>query len=283
MAVEEVKRGRHPGEMSRIRSTCRLLSFSVRLILLDCLWNAKRALSIAWRPRRGSAGVRQYLVAPSMPCKSRTGRKVKAADSNPEFRNDDFFLDMFGDVAAGEVEDLEHTYGAITPKGVRALIERLDIDSSDVFTDLGSGVGNVVLQFYCQTPVKRARGIELLHGRHLEAVKHIEDFKSKYGTASDREMLLVNGDLRKVDYSDSTIVFTSSTLFGWGLLDDLRDKCESIPRLKYLITQEPVGKTQLRLLGGINEVSTSWTSGSSGSVYRVYTNRPDIELRTAGR
>jgi len=218
-----------------------------------------------------------------MPCKSRIGRTLQAADSNPELRNDDFFLDMFGDVAAGEVEDLEHTYGAITPKGVRALIERLDIDSSDVFTDLGSGVGNVVLQFYCQTPVKRARGIELLHGRHLEAVKHIEDFKSKYGTASDREMLLVNGDLRKVDYSDSTIVFTSSTLFGWGLLDDLRDKCESIPRLKYLITQEPLGNTQLRLLGGINEVSTSWTSGSSGSVYRVYTNRPDIELRTAGR
>ena len=51
-------------------------------------------------------------------------------------------------------------YGEINPRFIDLLIHKLALTSSDVFFDIGSGIGNVVMQVAVQTGC-RARGIEI--------------------------------------------------------------------------------------------------------------------------
>eukprot|EP00440_Ansanella_granifera_P049853 gb/GFBE01054030.1/.p1 GENE.gb/GFBE01054030.1/~~gb/GFBE01054030.1/.p1 ORF type:complete len:271 (+),score=57.20 gb/GFBE01054030.1/:1-813(+) len=178
-------------------------------------------------------------------------------------------------------ESITFGYGTITPKSVDRILSRLQLDSSDVFTDLGSGIGNVALQVYANYPVKRVRGIELAKQRHADAVEHVRDFKTKYKVDKAKELLLVNGDVCKEDFSDSTVVFSSSTCFDAKAMDCLTLRCEANPNLKYLITsQELAPSTKLRPLGVIENLDTSWTTKSDIS-YWIYSNRLGVDLRTA--
>jgi len=52
------------------------------------------------------------------------------------------------------------TYGTILPAGIDRLIADLQLTPSDVFYDLGSGIGNVCTQVFAQTPVRKCVGIE---------------------------------------------------------------------------------------------------------------------------
>eukprot|EP00404_Azadinium_spinosum_P005047 CAMPEP_0180462160 /NCGR_PEP_ID=MMETSP1036_2-20121128/24258_1 /TAXON_ID=632150 /ORGANISM="Azadinium spinosum, Strain 3D9" /LENGTH=327 /DNA_ID=CAMNT_0022468917 /DNA_START=51 /DNA_END=1030 /DNA_ORIENTATION=+ len=186
---------------------------------------------------------------------------------------------IFGDFRARDKQDwrrtdLTYTYGTVNPDGVRTLAGCLQIDGSDVLTDVGSGIGSVVLQTLVNTPVKKVRGIEFVKTRHALALQRVEDYKRKYGIDPKKELLLVNGDASKEDYSDSTIVFASSPCFSNPLQESVRVACEANPNLKYLITQLPLANTKLRYLGEVTDVMTDWGFAR----YRVYTNKPGVEL-----
>eukprot|EP00931_Biecheleriopsis_adriatica_P116620 TRINITY_DN92242_c0_g1_i1.p1 TRINITY_DN92242_c0_g1~~TRINITY_DN92242_c0_g1_i1.p1 ORF type:complete len:286 (-),score=55.31 TRINITY_DN92242_c0_g1_i1:37-894(-) len=175
-------------------------------------------------------------------------------------------------------DSITYAYGTINPRSVDAILSRLQFDSTDVFSDIGSGIGNVALQVYANTAMRRVRGIEYLQQRHLDAVKHVQDFKRKYGVDEAREILLVNGDVCKEDFSDSTIVFSSSTCFDDRGMECLTTRSESNPHLKYLITsRELAPSTKLRPLGVINNLETSWSTKKDVS-YWVYSNKPGVKL-----
>ena len=69
--------------------------------------------------------------------------------------------------------DLNLTYGEITKKGVQTIIEKItkykDIKESDVFADIGSGCGKVVLQMAVKTNFKNLVGIEIVDIRNKYA------------------------------------------------------------------------------------------------------------------
>lgn len=54
----------------------------------------------------------------------------------------------------------ESTYGELTTDGCLALFQFLEMDHTHVFIDLGSGIGNVVLQAALYSRTKRSIGIE---------------------------------------------------------------------------------------------------------------------------
>lgn len=209
-----------------------------------------------------------------------------------EVCNDACLSDIFGKTSTGiekldaaseraiffslDEDTITYTYGTIKPKGVRAVLQRLQIDKNDVFTDVGSGVGNVVLQVFANTPVRLARGIEFVKARHANAVQYAESFKNKFRVDPAREISMVNGDACKEDYSDSTIVFANSKCFNERLLECLKASCESNPNLKYLITFGRLPNTKLRFLGDVSGLETSWAS--EGEQYSIYTNRPGVQL-----
>mmetsp|Transcript_40231 Transcript_40231/g.87994 ORF Transcript_40231/g.87994 Transcript_40231/m.87994 type:complete len:326 (-) Transcript_40231:37-1014(-) len=202
-------------------------------------------------------------------CMSDIFGKYKAPDIGAEFAEDD----------SRPRDNVAALYGTITPTGVRTILNLLDIDSSDVFTDLGSGIGNVVLQVGANTPVRKARGIEFLRGRHAEALRHLADFKRNYTFDSQARIEFVNGDMTKDDYSDSTIVFADSVAFYPTLMKDLQRRCESNARLKYLITYRPLEATSMKFLGAIPDVKMDFLR--YGVKFNVYSNIPGAKLREA--
>lgn len=176
-----------------------------------------------------------------------------------------------------DANTIAYTYGTIRPPAIRSILAHLNIDEADVLTDVGSGCGNVVLQVFANTPIRKVRGIEFVKARHVDAVRHFEDFKKQYQVDPSKEMLLVNGDACIEDFSDSTIVFASSTCFPEALMACLKERCESNRKLKYLISQKPLGPSKLKYLGDLVDMKTSW---SPGEPYRIYTNVPGTKLTT---
>ena len=65
-----------------------------------------------------------------------------------------------------EKEDIYLTYGEITYPGISRLLDYATMTDADVFCDLGSGVGKVVLQAFLKTPAKRCFGIEASQARY---------------------------------------------------------------------------------------------------------------------
>jgi len=121
----------------------------------------------------------------------------------------------------------QKTYGEFTSEGVDVLLETLNVSSGDVFCDLGSGAGKVVMQAYLQRRPKEAIGIELSEARHkLAEVAHSRLLTLAPAVASDPKsgpLTYVHGD---VPNSDSTLsrcnkIFFCSRVWPPELLDKM--------------------------------------------------------------
>jgi H3 lysine-79-specific histone-lysine N-methyltransferase len=115
------------------------------------------------------------------------------------------------------------TYGEIKPILVSKVIQHLSITSEDVFYDLGSGIGNVVMQVSMETGC-RAIGIEKVMSRHTAALRLLEQC-GKFEPMLAERVNLYHQDLTQLtaDLSDATIVFTSNWCFDQDLHRHLLD------------------------------------------------------------
>jgi len=215
---------------------------------------------------------------------------MTGGQAKPELCDDACLSDLFGKIRrpdseeqarrlffSFDEEDISYQYGTLNPASVRTLLGRLETDSSDVFTDLGSGIGNVVLQVFANSPVKTARGIEYLEERHQVALGLKEKFVRQHGRDMSRQLQFVKGDLCIEDFSDSTIVLATSQCFTDRVMNCVWDRAASFPHLRYLATMKPLpagAKSSLKLLGEV-DLATSW---SSGETYYVYSNVPGTRL-----
>ena len=152
------------------------------------------------------------------------------------------------------------TYGTITPNGINTLIQHLHINSKDVFLDLGAGIGNVVVQFALNTPIKKAIGIEYVGSRYQQALQYLIKAKNIYGNKLKNKTIdFINTDIYKLNsIGDATIVFTCSTCFPDNLMDKIVDLCSNSPNLKYFISQKQLSDT--------GAVSCPHNEGCSGNL-----------------
>ena len=110
------------------------------------------------------------------------------------------------------------TYGEFTKKGVESYINyfKKNLTKDDVFYDLGSGLGKMVIHIGECTDVKKSVGIEFSNERHNIAV----DIKRKYANRNNR-ISLINGDILKRNLRDATIIYFDNTCYS-------NESCEDI-------------------------------------------------------
>lgn len=136
---------------------------------------------------------------------------------------------------------VEKTYGEILYDSVEELIKQLGINSSDVFYDLGSGTGKLVMQVYANTPVNKAYGIEFFQDRSYAAEKAL---KRMYVIAphllnTDRLISHQIQNIKDVHYMDNaTIIFMCSTCFPSALMEIVYNKIKNNQNLRHIITTE---------------------------------------------
>lgn len=163
-------------------------------------------------------------------------------------------------------------YGEIMPAAVDKLIGHLDLDTRDVFFDLGSGVGKVVLQVAMTAPVRKCVGVELARSRNQQAVKVLRRARAERLLRA-RACVFRNADLLESDVSDATVVYCCSTAFSLRFMRALTRKLSGLaPGLRLLTTQP------LFTFHGFREVDRllldmSWKRRSPLYVYRLEKRR----------
>ena len=186
---------------------------------------------------------------------------------------------IFGDfkaVAKTEVDlndinnntNVNATYGTITPKGVEKLINHLNIDNSDTFLDLGSGIGNVVVQFALNSNVEKALGVEYVKSRYNQSINYVNEFRKEFANEfNNTQVEIQNKDINNFNINSSSIIFTCSTCFPKELMQVIKNKCENNPNLKYFITQKKLdGDTSLKYVGNV-VVECSWNKNCAHHIY----------------
>lgn len=184
----------------------------------------------------------------------------------------DIYKDMEKDVRNVTVKE-DHsytTYGEIDPTSVDIIINKLKIDNNDIFYDLGSGSGKVVMQFYTNTNIKKAIGIELQTNRHDISIKAFNKLKTNYKNLLDpnRELIYYNQNMYNSNIDDATIVFMCSTCYGTDLLDIVYDKLKNNKKLKYIISLKSYDRYKDILPQKMSfKMKTSWNETSPCNIY----------------
>jgi precorrin-6B methylase 2 len=163
-------------------------------------------------------------------------------------------------------KDVHTTYGEITPTGVSTIIDKLKINSRDVFYDLGSGTGRVCLQMYLDTRAKCV-GIESVPSRHDIAMQSANKLRTN-------KLCFYKGNFMTRDWSDATVVYICNTCFSDELheriVTKLRKTCK---KLRALVCMKAIESEWLQLVSTI-PTPTSWSSSSTCAVYAPLYIRP---------
>jgi H3 lysine-79-specific histone-lysine N-methyltransferase len=123
------------------------------------------------------------------------------------------------------------TYGETSYDRLRSIIEEIEITESDFFVDLGSGVGQLVVQMAGGSKVKRACGIEIADLPSDFAKKLEIEFKGmmKWFGRKYRPFQIHHGDFldekfRSLIVNEATIIFINNYAFQADLESKIKSK-----------------------------------------------------------
>lgn len=141
------------------------------------------------------------------------------------------------------------SYGEITQKGVEQLnnyINRnIGVESEDIFYDIGSGNGKLILHMSLISNFKKFIGVEIDSIRHEYATKTMQDI----GEFENVE--LINDDVLKLDLSTANVVFMNDTLFPIELINGIFSK---LSKGTHVISLEEIDRNPISTI----DLQVSW-------------------------
>ena len=158
-------------------------------------------------------------------------------------------------------------YGEINHQSLTNLITYLKLTKNDVFYDLGSGVGKVVLHTALCAPVKKAVGIELSKTRHHDALQALANAKSLINKPIEK-CSFINADLMTVDLSNATVIYTCSTAFSLGFMKSVVQYLSTLPQEFRLVTlQDLPHNGPFKLIDKL-KLDMSWARKTPVHIYK---------------
>ncbi|XP_026758650.2 histone-lysine N-methyltransferase, H3 lysine-79 specific isoform X1 [Galleria mellonella] len=188
-------------------------------------------------------------------------------------------------------------YGETSYELISQMIDQIDITSEDVFVDLGSGVGQVVLQMAAATPCRVCLGVEKAEvpSKYAESMDfHFRMWMRWYGKKYG-EYKLIKGDFLLDEHREkinaATIVFVNNFAFGPHVdhqlkerFADLKDGAKIVSSKSFCPLNFRITDRNLSDIGTIMHVSemsplkgsVSWT-GKPVSYYLHIIDRTKLE------
>jgi hypothetical protein len=161
------------------------------------------------------------------------------------------------------------TYGEARPNLIREIIQRLKITQKDSFVDLGSGIGNVVMQVSMDTGC-RAVGIEKELGRHQAAVRLLSQCRELQPDVHGRvefyqqDLMVDDGDIEKV-LLRATVVFMNNYSFGEELGLKVLDHFNALQKDAIVVTLKSLfGRRKRRRNSGLLTLEFSFMGPKNG-------------------
>lgn len=173
-------------------------------------------------------------------------------------------------------ELVKNTYGEILHESVEDLIKLIGVTKDDVFYDLGSGNGKVVLQFFINSPASKAYGIEYFPERSFiseRALKKAYKLFPKLLDSDDRIISYQIKNIKNIHYLDNaTIIFMCSTCYPSELLDIIYKKIEDLKdksKLRYVITHKEYDNFK-KILPNHQQKHLKCSWNSSSLMWNIY-------------
>lgn len=173
--------------------------------------------------------------------------------------------------SAQHIESIAQTSGGILHLSVDKLISLLNLTEQDIFVDLGSGLGKLVLYFFLRTPVKEARGIEILQNAYqcsrqaqLRVSQELPEFFEQ-----ERKLTFLQGDFLQVPLKDVTVMFLCSVCFGQDILCAIGDLINCNANIRTVLTLRPISNLRRLPLYKVLNIECTW----GAALCYIYTNR----------
>lgn len=155
------------------------------------------------------------------------------------------------------------------PSATVALIDALRLQPRDVFVDLGSGVGKVVLVAGMRSNVGRAVGVELARERHGRG-RDVIDQAEADGILRPGVVELRNEDVMKTDLGGATVLYTCSTAFPFAFTERLARRVRKLGRpVRFVTLQELDSDEPGFALDQVLRLDMSWARKRKVHIYRV--------------
>ena len=156
--------------------------------------------------------------------------------------------------------NIVETYGEILYPSVNKLISAIQLTENDIFIDLGSGMGKLVIHFFLKSNIKAAYGIELvphLHQKAMEAANMLHhDLPCFYHDA--RQLNFILGSFLDIPFKTATIALITSTCFTQSLLNELGVIIENTPSIHTVLSLHPIGTLQRLAFKKAIRIECSW-------------------------
>jgi len=157
---------------------------------------------------------------------------------------------------------ITETYGEILYPSVNKLISLILLTTQDVFVDLGSGKGQVVIQVFLNSVVKEVYGIELLPKLHTRAITACERLQSELPDFfhGSRKISFLSGSFLDIPFTTATVVFINSTCFTQSLLNELGQRIENTPSIHTVLSLRPLNTLKRFIFKKAIRIECSWDS-----------------------
>jgi 16S rRNA G527 N7-methylase RsmG len=145
-----------------------------------------------------------------------------------------------------------YIYGEIIRSGVDDIIDKINKyrkpTEKDVFVDVGSGCGKLVIHTAIKSDIKTLIGVEIVPQRLRYSKRIKEDILPE-----NKSVFFIEKDVRDFDLSIATIVFINDTVFKLDLVKDIFNK---LPKSCHFITAHKI--PECKILKDEFLVDTSW-------------------------
>jgi precorrin-6B methylase 2 len=172
--------------------------------------------------------------------------------------------------------------------GLRRILPRSEVTPDDVFVDVGSGMGRVVLQAALHYPFRRILGIEISSQLHEISVTNLASNKARLRCP---QVELIHANALELELPDDvTVVFLYNPFTGatfQAFLDRLLRSIDRNPRVVRVIYANPKEEQRLLATGRVSQLRSlrGWRPTSAWSISnstRMYAVRP-AAVSPAGR
>lgn len=189
--------------------------------------------------------------------------------------------DLYKNISGFNIDDSERklvtdkggspVYGEIKYDSLQTVLNDLNIKSTDVFYDLGSGVGKATIQAYLNFPFKKAVGVELSPTRSNNAEKIKKQLEAKGLIKKNRKLEFHQGDIGEYNINDATVIYMCSTCYPTELMNKLAQNFSKLKPGLIVISLKSIPEYEKFGLKLVKEYSLpmTWSEGSPVHVYKL--------------
>jgi len=120
-------------------------------------------------------------------------------------------------------------YGELRPAFIELIIKLANLGTGDVFYDIGSGIGNVVMQVHAQTGCK-AVGVEIRSELHCyaEQMQDILENRGKFFDKGKTKFVNIDATNKSIPFTDASVIFINNYCFSPEVEEGLLEKFQHL-------------------------------------------------------